>query len=221
MGFARFSSILVTLAILAVALVGLARWRVVPTSGRLIVVNGAFSSVLAVVMYLMTRAGMLTRVPQEIALLVDTVLLTAAFALWHTRRWGRLLLGGLIGVFVVVWVGVLLVERWRNPISFISAPIGNFIKFFAAAIVIIDRVWATTDTWTDKLWFWCGIGVMLIFGTEVVLFPAWQTMLGVRDDLILKTFTFHLLMSVIGYVLVARALWRHGRPSRGDVHQPG
>lgn len=213
MAFSRFASYLVTASMLVLAVVGLLRWRLLSTSGRLVVANVSFSTVAAAVMYVMVSRQQLTRVPQEIVLLVDTTLLTVAFALWQSRRVGRNLLFALLAGYVVLWIWVWQVERWVGPISTVSVPVGNAIKTVAAALTVIDRVWVTTDAWTDKLWFWCGIGVMLIFGTEVVLFPAWQTMLGVREDLIIKTFTFHLVVSVIGYLLIARALWRVGRPT--------
>jgi len=211
MALARFASYLVTASMLVLAVVGLIRWRLLSTPGRLVVVNVAFSTLAAVVMYVMVSQQQLTRTPQEIVLLVDTTLLTVAFALWQSRPMGRMLLLLLLAGYLSLWTWVLLTERWAGPISTVSVPVGNAIKTVAAALTVMDRVWVTPDAWTEKLWFWCGIGVMLIFGTEVVLFPAWQAMLGVREDLIVKTFTFHLVVSIIGYSLIARAIWRVGR----------
>ncbi|MGE0553564.1 MAG: hypothetical protein AB7R55_09065 [Gemmatimonadales bacterium] len=215
MAFARFASYLVTASMLVLAVVGLLRWKRLSVPARLIVANVGFSTIAAAVMFVMVSRQQLTRVPQELVLLVDTTLLTVAFALWQSRRAGRNLLLLLAAGYLVLWTYVLLVERWASPISTVSVPVGNAIKTVAAALTVIDRVWVTPDAWTDKLWFWCGIGVMLIFGTEVVLFPAWQTMLGVREDLIVKTFTFHLVVSILGYLLIARALWRVGRSPAG------
>jgi hypothetical protein len=93
----------------------------------------------------------------------------------------------------------------------------HLLRVGAAAFTLVVLVPRTTEHWTGQLWFWACLGIMLIYGSQVMLDPLWQQTWGVRADLVYAAYLFHQVLSAAGWLLIANGATKAraggGRPS--------
>jgi len=179
----------------------------------------AVSVVLVPVAVAMILKNQRTHVVTETQALFETACLAAAFAAWQpraaARRWVRIS----IPVFVLLWGAGLIGQGLNAEFSYLTGPLASVYKTSLAGLTLVSQVSVSSDRWTSRLWFWGSVGVMLIYGTEVILYPLWAHIFRVRNDLVFAAFVLHLTIAVVGYGLIARAYYRIDRrhPERPAV----
>lgn len=202
---------LITAAMVAVALGGLGRWSRLDRGGRwlvaALVTSAAFVPLSLVVMY----SGRSNRLVNEVSLLAETTLILVAFGRWQPTARRRRVLAWTTAGFLVAWTTAQVVQGVDSPFMFASVPVAGLVKVAAAGYTLIGLIQSTDARWTDALWFWAALGVMVIYGTEVILDPFWLQSFGVRNDLALAAFAVNVVGNLVGYGLIGRGLWRLGR----------
>ena len=152
-----------------------------------------------------------TRLVQELPILLGTLALLQGFATWQPnvsyRRALRLIQVG----FVLLWSWAQVLQGLRNDFSTISGPIHAAVIATAAGLTLIAQAQFGSDRWTDQGWFWISVGLMVVYGTEVLLDPLLDRIFRVRDDLANLAFGFHQVLSVAGYLLVLRGVLGPGK----------
>jgi len=195
---------LVTVVMGLVVFVAARRWASLDSGARWITVGIGVFFAWALISVSAIALGARTRVVQEIPSLLGTVLFLRGFADWQPKaRQRRIVLWGL-ALFVVLWVIAQILQGLSDQFSTVSGPIHAMMVTAAAGFTLINRVQVTDDRWTAQLWFWVSIGFMLDYGTLTVLDPLWENIFGLRNDLVLAAYVFHLVFSLFGYVLLLR-----------------
>lgn len=199
---------LITAAMVLVTGIGAFRWRRLDRGGRWLVAAVAVSAAFIPFSLRLVFAGRSNRLLNEASLLSETVLIIAAFAWWQPTEHRRRVVWGILGGFVVAWLAAQWIQGRSAEFSYVSVPIAGLVKVGAAGYTLVGRVQSTEGRWTDHLWFWATSGVMVIYGTGVILDPLWAQVFGVRDDLGLAAFVVNTVGNVLGYLMIA---WGIGR----------
>lgn len=199
---------LIAAAMVLVTVIGALRWRRLDQGGRWFVAAVAVSAAFIPFSLRLLFAGQSNRLLNESSLLSETALIIAAFAWWQPTEHRRRVVWGILGGFVVAWLVAQWVQGRSAEFSYVSIPLAGLVKVGAAGYTLVGRVQSTEGRWTDHLWFWATSGVMVIYGTEVILDPLWAQVFGVRDDLSLAAGVVNTLGNVLGYVMIA---WGIGR----------
>ena len=199
---------LITAAMVLVSVGGALRWRRLDRGGRCFV--GAVGASTAFVPFSLALlfAGRSNHLLNEVSLLVETGLILAAFAWWQPTAARQRVMWWIEVGFVTTWIVAQAIQGPAADFSYISIPVAGLVKVGAAGFTLVGRIQAADGRWTDSLWFWTTLGVMVIYGTEVVLDPLWAQALGMRDDLSVAAFAVNTVGNVVGYGLMARGLWR-------------
>ncbi len=199
---------LITAAMVLVTVIGAFRWRRLDRGGRWLVTAVAVSAAFIPFSLWLVFAGRSNRPLNEASILSETVLIIAAFAWWQPTEHRRRVVWWIELGFVAGWLGAQWIQGRSADFSFISVPIAGLVKVGAAGYTLVGRVQSTEGRWTDHLWFWATSGVMVIYGTGVILDPLWAQVFGVRDDLGLAAFVVNTAGNVLGYVMIAWGIWR-------------
>lgn len=202
---------LVTLVMALVLGVGVGRWKHLDGGAHLVTLGVGTFLALALVSMALALLNRPTRLVQEGPILVGTLLIVAGFSRWQATRGQRVVAIGLGVLFGVSWGLAQWLQGTAPLFSEISGPLHSVTLCAVAGFTLVGQVRVSVERWTDELWFWVSVGVMVIYGTEVVLDPLMADMFGSRDDLVKVAYYFHQLASALGWLLVARGLWR-GRP---------
>ncbi len=198
----------VAAAMVAVAAIGWIRWRRLDRGGRWLIVTVAISvAFLPISLWLVLR-GHSNRLLNEFEYLFRTMAFVAAFAYWQPDDRRRRRVWWLIPAFVALWSIAQWIQGLDADFSFVSSPIAGLVTVGLAGYTLVGLVQATGGRWTDNLWFWAATGVMVIYGTAVILDPLWFQVFRIRDDLTLAAFAVNVTGNVTGYLLIARGLWR-------------
>ncbi len=198
----------VAAAMVAVTVIGWVRWRRLDSGGRWLVVAVTVTVALLPISLWLIYGGRSNRLLNEGEYLVQTVLLVAAFAQWQPGDRRRRRVWWVVPWFVAAWAVAQLIQGLDADFSFVSAPVAGLVKVAVAGYTLVGQVEGSPGRWTDNLWFWAATGVMVIYGTAVILDPLWFQLFRVRDDLALAAFGVNVTGNVIGYLLIARGLWR-------------
>lgn len=164
---------------------------------------------VAVPMALMHRK---TRLLQEIPILVGTLCMLAGFAAWQPKPSFRRAVQACQIVFSVLWIVAQIVQGLSTDFSSVSRPIHAAVITIAAGLTLIAYAQVGADRWTDQPWFWGSIGMMVVYGAEVLLDPVISQIFQKRDDLARFALGLHQLLSVAGWALVLRAMLGPGQP---------
>ncbi|MGE0440902.1 MAG: hypothetical protein AB7S39_10480 [Gemmatimonadales bacterium] len=206
--------VLAALAIAALGLVaafGLVRWRLLELGARLIVVAVAIHFLMAIASSFVIRAGYSNRLLNEVGHLFGGLSMLSGFAAWQSTAGDKRLVIGGIAIFIPLMVAGNIAQGLGWGYSVYTNSIASMAICIGAGYTLVRRVWATDGAWSDSLWFWVCLGLMLDFGTEVLLTLIFSN-LGDRPDLQLATYTIHLVSSIVAYLVVAWAFWtRTGR----------
>ena len=199
---------LVAAAVVLAAVIGWLRWPRLDRGGRWLVGGVTVSAAFLPLMLALLLAGRSNRLVHEFEMLLETVAMVIAFGWWQpdSRRQQRA--WWLLGLFLVLWVGAQAIQGLDSDFSYVSAPIAGLVKVGAAGYTLVGRVQAARGRWTDNLWFWAAVGIMVIYGTGVILDPVWFQVFRARDDLVVTAFVIYVAGNVLGYLLIARGLWR-------------
>ena len=198
---------LITAAMVLVAVIGAVRWPRLDRGGRWLVSGVAISAVFIPFSLGLLFTGRSNRLLNEFSMLAETVLIVAAFAWWQPTEHRRRVVWWIEAGFIVAWLGAQWIQGWSAEFSYISVPIAGLVKVGAAGYTLLGRVQSTEGRWTDHLWFWATSGIMVIYGTEVILDPLWVQVFGIRDDLGLAAFVVNTVGNVLGYLMIVRGLW--------------
>ncbi len=199
---------LITAAIVLVAVIGAVRWRRLDQGGRWLVAAVAVSAAFVPFSLWLVFAGRSNRLLNEGSMFFETVLLIVALASWQPSPSRRRVVWWIAAVFAGAWVAAQWIQGWGAEFSYLSFPVAGLVKVGAAGYTLLGGVQSTDGRWTDHLWFWATSGIMVIYGTEVILAPLWAQVFGVRNDLALAAFAVNTVGNVSGYLLIARGLWR-------------
>lgn len=203
---------LVSAAIVVAATMGWLRWRLLDLGGRWVVGSLTVSVLfIPVALWGLYALGETRRI-NEVAMLLETCLFGIAFAAWQPTPRRSRVVRLVIGLFVVYWIAAQLIQGAGAQFSYLSGPVASLVRVALAGYTLLGRVPATRERWTDQLWFWAAIAVMVISGTGVILDPVWMQVFRVRNDLVLAMFGIYVVGNVIGYGLIARGLWSLRRP---------
>lgn len=200
-----FSS-LVTIVMVVVVVLSWRQRRHLDRGGRWITVGIAVFLAFALIMLGMVILKIRTRGIQEVQIVVGTSLLVVGFANWMSPGRPRVVVYGLLGAFVALWLAVQLSPERLAAFSTISGPIHSTFLTAVAGYTLFNRARDTHDRWTGHFWFWACVGFMLIFGTESVLYPFWAQVFTTRRDLVFAAYAFHEAVSLGGYLLMVRGL---------------
>jgi hypothetical protein len=203
-----------TLSMVAAVVAAGWRWPRLPRGIRLIVSGTAIFASYSLIAAPLSRAGVRTRLLQEGPILLGALMYLIGFAALQPQPRQRRLLGATAFVFVVLWGLAQWAQGVRADFSEISGPIHASILAAASGYTLVNLVRVTQDQWTSQVWYWVCIGLMLVYGTEVLLDPLMANVFGVRNDLILFPYYFHQVASSVGYLLMAVGLSRARVPSR-------
>ena len=207
-------AMVVTLLMGFVVLGGVVRWARLDQAARLIVCSMGLFFATALVTMQMVRLGMVTRMVDELPTLAGTLLTVAGLALWQPSQRQRRLVQGVAVLFAALWVWAQWLQGLDSEFRSISGPLAAMTTFAAAGITLVTRVRFGFERWTARFWFWCCVGLMLTYGTEVILDPFMAAAFRVRDDLMRLAFFWHLVASVGGYSLMTWGVWRATSPVR-------
>ncbi len=199
---------LITAAMVLVAAFGAFRWRRLDRGGQWLVAAVGVSAAFIPFSLWLVFAGRSNRLLNEASLLSETLLILVAFWWWQPTAHRRRVVAWTLAGFLLAWLGAQWIQGRAAAFSFISVPIAGLVKVGAAGYTLVGRVQATESRWTDHLWFWATSGIMVIYGTGVILDPLWAQVFGVRDDLGLAAFIVNTVGNVIGYLMIAWGLWR-------------
>jgi hypothetical protein len=198
---------LVAAAMVLVVVIGGIRWARLDRGGRWLVIAVAISVAFLPVSLWMALNNRPNRLLNDVEYLIRIVVMVVAFAVWlpedrRRRVWW------VIPAFVVLWSVAQAIQGLDADFGYVSFPIAGLVAVGVAGYTLVTLVQATAGRWTDNLWFWAATGVMVIYGTAVILDPLWFQLFRVRDDLMLAAFAVNVTGNLIGYVLIARGLWR-------------
>lgn len=213
----------VVLASLVTGLMGLAtaaglrRWRRLDWAVRLIVICVAIHFLTAIASIVVILAGYRNRLLMEVPNFLATLAALGGFALWQPRPHQRRLVLGGAGLFVVLWVIAQAAQGTTADFSVYSGPLHAIALCAAAGFTLVTRVRVTADRWTGEVWFWICLALMLDFGTEVILAPLTLGLVELRRDLVVAAFYVHLVAGILGYGVMAWALWRVGAGAGPDT----
>lgn len=146
-----------------------------------------------------------TRALSEVLLLVDTSLVLIGMAAWQPSRRAGVVWRSLAGVWVAVWVGAQYAQG-ATLFSPITAPIGHTLKVASAGYTLMARFRVTEGPWTQHVWYWFCIAMMLTYGTGIFVQPLLQGLLPVDRSLVFVGYFINMVLNVAGYLLMARGL---------------
>lgn len=195
-------------AMVIVAAAGALRWPRLDRGGRWFM--GAVMVSVAFIPFSLglIAAGHSNRLLNELALLGETSLILVGFAWWQPEARSRRVLWGILAGFLVSWIVAQAIQGRAAAFSVVSIPVAGLVKVGAAGFTLVSLVRSIDGRWTDHLWFWAALGVMVIYGTEVILDPLWLQAFGLRNDLVVGAFAVNTVGNVVGYALIGRGLWR-------------
>ena len=206
LGFVLGSAI--AAAMVLVAAVGAVRWSRLDRGGRwfvgAVMVSAAFIPFSLGIIF----GGGSNRLLNEASLLAETVLILIGFAWWQPSGGRHRVIWGILAGFVVSWVVAQAIQGRQADFSVVSIPVADLVKVGAAGFTLVTLVRSIDGRWTDHFWFWAALGIMVIYGTGVLLDPLWFQTFGLRNDLVIAAFAVNTLGQVVGYALIARGLWR-------------
>ena len=197
----------IAVAIVLVAVIGGVRWRRLDQGGRWLVAAVAVSAGFVPFSLWQVFAGPSNRLVNEASIFCETILLLLALAWWQPTPSRRRVVWRVTAGYALAWVVAQWIQGWGADFSYLSLPIAGLVKVGAAGYTLLGRVQATDGQWTDHLWFWATSGIMVMYGAEVILAPLWAEVSG-RNDLALAAFAVNTVGNVLGYLMIARGLWR-------------
>ncbi|MFN0181831.1 MAG: hypothetical protein ACKVZ0_23745 [Gemmatimonadales bacterium] len=196
-----------TLAMVVVVVGAYRCWARLEPGARLVVAGVAVFLGFALVAAPVNLLNMRTRLLQELPWLAGTLVVLLGFARWQPDRRQTVALRIGATLFVALWG----VAQWYQGIdadfSDVSGPVHSAAITAGAAYSLVTRVQVTQEQWTRQTWFWFCVGLMLVFGTGVVLDPLMSNVFGVRDDLVRLAYYFRLVCGICGYLLMAVGVW--------------
>jgi hypothetical protein len=137
---------------------------------------------------------------------VQTVLLLLALAHWQigavARRAVRLAAAG----FVAVWALLMLGVEDPRDFSRFASPLRALLVVAVAAWTMVRRSTRTLEVPAGEPWFWVCAGLLLYFGTGVVLGPVSRLLYGGAPHLVLAAHNAKSVINIFAYLLVARGM---------------
>jgi hypothetical protein len=137
---------------------------------------------------------------------IQTTLLLLALAWWQTgeveRRAVRLAAAG----FVVLWALLVLALEDTHTFSRFASPLRSLLVVAVAAWTLVRRSIRTLESPTEEPWFWVSAGLLLYFGTGVVLDPVSKLLLRTAPHLVLAAHVTKAGVNIVTYFLVARGM---------------
>ncbi len=208
---------LVTLALTVTTVRGAVHWRALDLGTKLLVLGVASFTAAAYVSLVLASIGQRTRFVYEGSKLFGTVLVVVGLSRWQPRPSQRRLVAGLAVVFAICWAVAQWLQGVDAEFSTVSGPLHAMALSAAAGITIVCQVRVSAERWTEQVWFWTSVGLMTVYGTEVVFDPFMAGVFTIRADLVAVAFYFHQFASAIGWGLVAVGVWRATRIGRRGI----
>lgn len=205
---------LITAAMVLVAVVGAVRWGRLDHGGRWLVAAVAVSAGFVPFSLWQVFAGRSNRLINEASILCETILLLVALAWWQPTASRRRVVWWIVAGYALAWLAAQQVQGLEAKFGYLSYPIASLVKVAAAGYTLLGLVQSTDARWTDHLWFWATSGIIVMYGTQVILTPLWAEVSG-RRDLEVAAFAVSTVGNVVGYLMIARGLWRL-RPLEGE-----
>lgn len=202
----------VTLGMAAVTVVGFIRWARLDLGGRLIVVAIAVHLAMALGSLTIVLLGYRTRLFQEVPQLIGTLLTLLGFRAWQPEAWQRRAVSVGIVALAVGWVVAQYLQGRDALFSTIASPLHATFICAAAGLTMVTRVRITAGRWTGQLWYWFAVGLLIDYGTEVLLVPVVETAFGTRSDLVFIPSYIHLVGGIVGYGLMTWGVWQLRTP---------
>lgn len=137
---------------------------------------------------------------------LQTLLLLFALAEWQLGQTGRRAVQLAAAGFVLLWGG--LIVALENPLTFslFTQPLQAILVVCVAAWTMVRRLARTLDTPLAEPWFWIISGLLLYFGTGVVLSPVSNLLMRSAPDLIVTAYVAKAVVNIVAYLLVARGM---------------
>ena len=198
--------LLVTLSMGIAVAVGVRRWRALDRGQRWIVVGLAIFLGLAFLSLGLGMSGRKTRLVQELPVLAGTLCFLIGLTSWQPSDWSRSSLRVMQVAFASLWVAAQFLQGWKDDFSTVSGPIHATAIMVGASVTLITFARVGPGRWTTHPWFWICIGMMVVYGTEVLLEPLMHQIYPVRADLVAVAYVFHDVFSIVGWAIVTRGL---------------
>lgn len=142
----------------------------------------------------------------HVATPVQTLLLLFALAEWETSETGHRAVRFAGLGFLGAW-GVLLLAV-EDPLAFsrFTQPLQAILVVSVAAWTLVQRTARTFETPLAEPWFWVCSGLLLYFGTGVVLSPVANVLMHSAPDRLLMAHEAKAIINIVAYLLVARGM---------------
>lgn len=130
--------------------------------------------------------------------LLEFVLLSSMFLLWHTSKTKKIVIGALITAFTITW---LLVIRNADESTFDSlvVTVEAVLLVGMAVVSLITLALEYTGSLFGNSRFWISSGVLLYFTGNLIVFALGSQLLQERDAA-LNAWKFHAVLNVVAHV---------------------
>ena len=144
---------------------------------------------------------------------ITTVLFLGAYAEWtEDPVWRRAL--RMAGVaYVLVWAGIFLSVEDRHTFSQYTDPLKSLLLIFVCTWALIRTVATEPPPVWRKAIYWVSIGLLVDFGTGLLLEPVSGRLARVQPSLVITAYVVKAGINVVAYLLVTVGMLCKPTPS--------
>src|SRR5512141_1698122 len=144
---------------------------------------------------------------------VSTVLFLLAYAAWMREPVRRRALHLAAAAYCVVWAALFLTIEDSHTFSQYTGPLQALVLILVCAYVLMRAV--ANDP--PPIWrtgvFWISVGLVLYFGTGLLLSPVSGMLITTEPSLVLTAYVAKAGLNIIAYLLVTTGMLCPPRPS--------
>ena len=144
---------------------------------------------------------------------VSTVLFLLAYAAWMREPVRRRALHLAAAAYCVVWAALFLTIEDARTFSQYTGPLQALVLIIVCAYALMRAV--ANDP--PPIWrtgvFWISVGLLLYFGTGLLLSPVSGMLVGTEPSLVLTAYVVKAGLNIIAYLLVTTGMLCPPRPS--------
>lgn len=137
---------------------------------------------------------------------LQTLLLLFALAEWQTGETGRRAVRFAAVGFLLL--GGVLLTSFEDPRTFsrFSQPLQAILVIAVASWTVVRRTARTFESPQAEPWFWVCAGLLLYFGSGVVIGPVNNLLLRSQPEVVRITILAKAVVNIVAYLLVARGV---------------
>jgi hypothetical protein len=144
---------------------------------------------------------------------VSTVLFLGAYAAWTEDPVRRRALQFAAFGYVLVWAGIFLSVEDPNTFSQYTDPLRALVLILVCAWALVRAVMIEPPpVWRSAI-YWVSIGLLMDFGTGLILAPVSGRLTRVQPALVVTAFYIKAGINVVAYLLVTVGMLCKPRPS--------